>query len=69
MLVYYQDFGTTSSYRIQNWSASLGVLKARLRSPLFPSFAPGCAAPAAAAPRRHLGPRVSGSTRLTIGAL
>ena len=41
MLVYYQDFGTTSSYRIQNWSASLGVLKARLRSPLFPSFAPG----------------------------
>jgi hypothetical protein len=41
MLVYYQDFGTTSSYRIQNWSASLGVLRARLRSPLFPSFAPG----------------------------
>ena len=41
MLVYYQDFGTTSSYRIQNYSASLQVLKARLHSPLFPSFAPG----------------------------
>jgi hypothetical protein len=41
MLVYYQDFGSTSSYRIQNYSASLGVLKARLHSGLFPSFAPG----------------------------
>jgi hypothetical protein len=41
MLVYYQDFGTTSSYRIQNYSASLSVLKARLHSGLFPSFAPG----------------------------
>ncbi len=41
MLVYYQDFGSASSYRIQNWSASLGVLRARLRSPLFPPFAPG----------------------------
>jgi hypothetical protein len=40
MLVYYQDFGSTSSYRIQNYSASLEVLKARLHSPLFPSFAP-----------------------------
>jgi hypothetical protein len=41
MLVYYQDFGTVSSYRIQNWPASLGVLRRRLASPLFPSFAPG----------------------------
>ncbi len=41
MLVYYQDFGTTSSYRIQNYSASLGVLKDRLHSGRFPSFAPG----------------------------
>jgi hypothetical protein len=41
MLVYYQDFGTTSNYRIQNYPASLAVLKARLHSPLFPSFAPG----------------------------
>lgn len=41
MLVYYQDFGSTSSYRIQNYSASLEVLKDRLHSGLFPSFAPG----------------------------
>jgi len=43
MLVYYQDFGTTSSYRIQNFPVSLSVLKARLHSPRFrfPSFAPG----------------------------
>jgi hypothetical protein len=41
MLVYYQDFGSTSSYRIQNYSASLGVLKDRLHSGRFPSFAPG----------------------------
>ena len=41
MLVYYQDFGSTSTYRIQNYPASLGVLKARLHSPRFPSFAPG----------------------------
>jgi hypothetical protein len=40
MLVYYQDFGSTSSYRIQNYSASLAVLKARLHSGFFPSFAP-----------------------------
>ena len=41
MLVYYQDFGSTSSYRIQNYSASLAVLEARLHSGLFPSYAPG----------------------------
>jgi hypothetical protein len=41
MLVYYQDFGSTSSYRIQNYPASLGVLRNQLHSPLFPSFAPG----------------------------
>ncbi|MFN8163519.1 MAG: hypothetical protein U0R26_06745 [Solirubrobacterales bacterium] len=41
MLVYYQDFGSTSSYRIQNYSASLAVLRDRLHSPIFPSFAPG----------------------------
>jgi hypothetical protein len=41
MLVYYQDFGAASSYRIQNYAGSLGVLRARLHSPLFPSFAPG----------------------------
>ncbi|HEX8754187.1 MAG TPA: hypothetical protein VF731_12305 [Solirubrobacterales bacterium] len=41
MLVYYQDFGTTSNYRIQNYSASLGVLRSRLHNGLFPPFAPG----------------------------
>lgn len=40
MLVYYQDFGSSNSYRIQNWPSSLGVLRNRLRSPRFPSFAP-----------------------------
>jgi hypothetical protein len=41
MLVYYQDFGDTSSYRIQNYSASLSVLRARLHSGLFPAYARG----------------------------
>jgi hypothetical protein len=45
MLVYYQDFGSTSSYRIQNYSSSLAVLKARLHSGLFPAFAPGAPQP------------------------
>jgi hypothetical protein len=40
MIVYYQDFGSTSSYRIQNYSASLAVLKDRLHSGAFPAFAP-----------------------------
>jgi hypothetical protein len=41
MMVYYQDFGDTSSYRIQNYSASLGILRARLHTGLFPSYAEG----------------------------
>jgi hypothetical protein len=41
MLVYYQDFGPTSSYRIQNYSTSLNVLRARLHSGLFPAYARG----------------------------
>jgi hypothetical protein len=41
MLVYYQDFGDTSSYRIQNYPSSLSVLRDRLHSGLFPAFAPG----------------------------
>jgi len=40
MLVYYQDFGASSSYRIQNYPASLDALSHTLHSPLFPSFAP-----------------------------
>lgn len=41
MLVYYQDFGEASSYRIQNYSASLSVLRDRVHSPLFPAYAKG----------------------------
>jgi hypothetical protein len=41
MLVYYQDFGASSSYRIQNYSTSLNVLRARLHSGLFPAYARG----------------------------
>ncbi len=41
MMVYYQDFGSTSSYRIQNYSASLGVLRDRLHTRLFPAYAKG----------------------------
>ncbi|HEX3735667.1 MAG TPA: hypothetical protein VHU86_11020 [Solirubrobacterales bacterium] len=41
MLVYYQDFGTTSNYRIQNFPASLEVLRDEIHSPTFPAYAPG----------------------------
>lgn len=40
MLVYYQDFGSTSSYRIQNYPASLTALGEALHHPIFPPFAP-----------------------------
>jgi hypothetical protein len=40
MMVYYQDFGATSNYRIQNYSASLNVLRARLHTGRFPAYAP-----------------------------
>jgi hypothetical protein len=40
MLVYYQDFGATSSYRLQNWPASLGVLRNLIHNGRFPSYAP-----------------------------
>jgi hypothetical protein len=40
MLVYYQDFGSTSSYRIQNWPASLGVLREMIHNGRFPAFVP-----------------------------
>jgi hypothetical protein len=40
MLVYYQDFGSTSSYRIQNYPASLAALSDALHHPVFPPFAP-----------------------------
>jgi Glycosyl hydrolase family 26 len=40
MLIYYQDFGSASSYRIQNYPASLGVLSNELHHKAFPPFAP-----------------------------
>jgi Glycosyl hydrolase family 26 len=40
MLVYYQDFGSTSSYRIQNYPASLAALSNAIHHPVFPAFAP-----------------------------
>jgi len=39
MLIYYQDFGATSSYRLQNYPASLSVVRRKLSSPSFPSYA------------------------------
>jgi hypothetical protein len=41
MLVYYQDFGSTSNYRIQNYAESLSVLTERLHDGHFPAYAPG----------------------------
>jgi hypothetical protein len=41
MLVYYQDFGDSNSYRIQNYGSSLSVLRAQLHSGLFPAYARG----------------------------
>jgi hypothetical protein len=41
MVVYYQDFGSASNYRIQNYSASLRVLTAKLHSGFFPPYAKG----------------------------
>ncbi len=40
MLIYYQDFGSSNPYRIQNFPASLEVLRSRLAAPTFPPYAP-----------------------------
>jgi hypothetical protein len=40
MLVYYQDFGSSSPYRLQNHPASLRVLRRWLHHPRIPHFAP-----------------------------
>jgi len=40
MLLYYQDFGSASAYRIQNWPASLGVLRRKIHNGRYPSYAP-----------------------------
>jgi hypothetical protein len=39
MLVYYQDFGSSNPYRIQNFPASLGVIRNRVAGEEFPPYA------------------------------
>jgi hypothetical protein len=39
MLVYYQDFGYSSPYRLENYPASLAVVRRKLSSPVFPEYA------------------------------
>lgn len=39
MMVYYQDFGTSNPFRIQNFPKGRKVLKKHLASPRFPKFA------------------------------
>jgi hypothetical protein len=39
MLVYYQDFGTVNTYRIQNFPASLDVIRRRIAAPEFAPYA------------------------------
>jgi hypothetical protein len=41
MLIYYQDFGSSNPYRIQNYPASLAVLDDGIHSKRFPAFLPG----------------------------
>jgi hypothetical protein len=50
MLIYYQDFGSSSPYRIQNYPASIGVLDRMIHSKRFPAFAPGFPTPPPAPP-------------------
>ena len=45
MLVYYQDFGSSNPYRIENFPASLGVLQHQLSVPTFPPYAPAAPKP------------------------
>ncbi len=51
MLVYYQDFGATSNYRIQNYSASLEVLKAQPPLAALPALCTGRASATATTAR------------------
>ncbi len=39
MLIYYQDFGSTSSFRLQNYPESLAIVSRKLRSSRFPPYA------------------------------
>lgn len=41
MLVYYQDFGSSNSFRIQNFPAGRGAMARFLKHRKFPKFAPG----------------------------
>jgi hypothetical protein len=40
MLIYYQDFGTSNTYRIQNYPKSRGVIARNLRQSIFPALPP-----------------------------
>jgi hypothetical protein len=40
MMVYYQDFGSSNDFRIQNFPSSLKVLRNQLSRNIFPRFAP-----------------------------
>lgn len=41
MLVYYQDFGSSNPFRLQNFPRSTRVMRRHLASPRYPKFAPG----------------------------
>ncbi len=40
MMVYYQDFGSSNPFRIQNFPRSLKALRRQLSKPVYPRFAP-----------------------------
>jgi hypothetical protein len=56
MLVYYQDFGASNPYRIQNFPASLDVLRRRLASSVFAPYAFESPLPPARPPRKKKKP-------------
>ena len=39
MMVYYQDFGSSNAFRIQNFPKGRKVLKRKLSSSMYPKFA------------------------------
>jgi hypothetical protein len=45
MLVYYQDFGTYNSFRIQNFPAAMAVLRRRVAKTIYPQRAPNAPYP------------------------
>jgi hypothetical protein len=67
MLIYYQDFGSTSAYRIQNYPASLAALSEALHHPVFPAFAPN--PPVAPPPPPAASPRRPNRTRTASNSL